>query len=861
MKKKILLSVLALMLILCLVLGMTSCSGGGDKSSSSSSSSDESSSSSSDGDSSSSSTGDDNPGEAVLTGSVVARYLRVVDFNSESVTLKFNVYAESSDSDFDIRWSEKEITESNFNKATKADYTLSGDVEKTLVVKGVAPTIAKAYWVAVKTANGMEVVRVGGNKLIPIEYRTKMNSVYHGETNNSLLALFDEQTAIQSAFYYPTTKLDRIFGDPTDTSGNASNIEQGKAGMNLSPIIDLEYKHYVDRVELFYMDIPSNFTEVKVRWSTTPVDFMAEDDKWEGSVTLKPEDLEGRAWNVVSIGQITRYVQVIFKDGDAPYEIALYGYQKGEGDKIATTLHKLPTVGEVVGMCGFAATGGGNTTVEQLACANVLREYHNFGWSYSEVAYPGKANIYASTMASTGSWDTTYKKYSAEILTIPCIQWDGKTGIARSVDESGLPVKDSSGKLVVANYWEKFNPEVYFLYADNMYWFAARYGSNTDSSVLNTLKAHSQGTTLASSVGQGTIQWLEFGNEPNGEDSLGYVPYQLAALQSASYDGHQMTLTSTQVEKSGYHFGAVNADPNMKVAMAGLAGLGSRYIMNMVYWLRANRTDGNIAMDAFNFHTYFGYTFYMNSTDVTVGVCPEFFGVVDSLSLMIEYRNKYYPEKEVWLTEFGWDTNQSYETPTSCHAYNVVDMDGDGDIDEDDKFARVHQIQGEWLVRAYILFASCGLDKATMYMCEDCGNDRVSVGKYGTCGIYGIETYVDEKDGKTKEKMVAKDSYYYIYTLKNTLGDYTFTREIATGDDNVWLYEFKNADGKTAYAVWCPTMDGTAVNDFQISINGSSAKAVNFVDNDIDGVTTNLTVTNGKITVDVTESVTMILVD
>ena len=830
MKKKILLSLLALVLALTCILCVVSCNKNENETSSSSGGDDTSS-------------GEDNGNVNVgIIGSALPRYLRAVDFSTDSATLKFNVYSKE-EATFDIRWSEKEITEKNFDKATVADFTLSGDVEKTLVVKGIAPSLTKTYWVAVKSDAGMETIRLGGNKQIYIDYETKPNAVYHGETNKSLLALFDEQR-LASSLIFPSTNLGELMTNDND-------VKEGKQGMRIRPIIDLEYMHYISTVNLFFGALKDNQAEVKVKWSSTPVDFMAEDDAWEGCVTLTKDDIIANSWNEIEVGTITRYIQIDFKDAHAPNEVHLYGYQKGEGDPIATTVHKLPTVGEIIGMCGFAATGGGNTTTEQLACANVLREYHNMGWSYAPSAYPGKANVNASPMAHIGgTWDSTYKTYSASILTIPCVQWVS-LNVARSVDEDGLPIKEG-GDFKAATYWEKFDPNVYFLYADNMYWFAARYGSNTSSDVLATLKAHTQGTTLSEHVGQGTIKWLEFGNEPNGEDALGYVPYQLAALQSAAYDGHQKTLTSTQVDRTGYHFGAVNADPNMKVAIAGLAGLQTKYMMSMTYWMKANRTDGNTAFDAFNFHTYFGYTYYMNSVDVTVGVCPEFFGVVEALSGMIEYRNKYYPEKEVWLTEFGWDTNQSYETPTACHAYNIVDMDGDGDIDEDDKFARVHQIQAEWLVRAYILFSSVGLDKATMYMCEDTSNDRVSVGKYGTCGIYGVDD---------KGKMYAKDSYYYISTLSSALEDYTFVREIKSGDDNVWIYEFQNSKGKTAYATWCPTMDGTHVDDFQISIDGAKATAITFVDNDMDGISSTLSVKDGKVKVDVSESVTIILVD
>ncbi|MBO5375079.1 MAG: hypothetical protein J6A54_06515 [Clostridia bacterium] len=833
MKKKILLSLLAIILAVACAVCIVSCKKDPDESESSSG---------------------ETPGETpgLTVGAAIPRYLRVVDFTSDSATLKFNLYSADTDINFDIRYSDKEITEANFDKATTADYELSGDAEKTLKVKGIAPSSSKACYVAVKSTEGMDAVRVGGaNEQVKIDYAKKITAVYHGETNKDLSALFDEQT-LANAFIFPKTNLGELMT-------NKNDVEEGKQGMNISPIIDLEYPHYVSKVSAFYIfeQLLNKGTAVDnikltVRWSTKPVDFMATDDKWDGATTLTKDDILDGKWNDVEIGATVRYIQFVFKDGYAPNEFFVYGYQKGEGDKIATTLHKLPTVGEVLGMCGFTANGGGNTTTEQLACVSVLREYHNMGWSYTATSYPGKANNYVGANG-TGNFDSKYKDYSRTLTVIPCVQWTS-LNVARSVNEDGLPIPDTKNpgnKFQNATYFEKFDPRVYFLYADNMFWFAARYGSNKSADLLKTLQKSTLGAVTE--TGLGYIQWLEFGNEPNGEDALGYVPYQLAALQSASYDGHQKTLTSSQVENKGYHFGSKNADPNMKVAISGLAGIQGKYIVSMVYWMKANRTDGDIAMDAFNFHSYFGRPYYMNGTEIYMGVCPEFFGIVDEMAPIIEFRNKYYPDKEVWITEFGWDTNQSYETMTACHAYNVTDLDKDGDIDEDDKFARVHQIQGDWLVRAYILFASCGIDKATMYMCEDTTSDeRTTSGKYGTCGIFGLDA---------KGNPIAKDAYYYLYTLKNTLGGYTFSKEIATGNDDVWLYEFKNAEGKTAYAVWCPTMDGTTVDNFEIAVSGSSAKAVTLVDNDTDGVSTNLTVNGGKIKVNVSESPTMIIVD
>ncbi|MBR2296116.1 MAG: hypothetical protein IKA43_01770 [Clostridia bacterium] len=312
------------------------------------------------------------------------------------------------------------------------------------------------------------------------------------------------------------------------------------------------------------------------------------------------------------------------------------------------------------------------------------------------------------------------------------------------------------------------------------------------------------------------------------------VPYQLAALQSASYDGHERTMiskaTGDEYDEETYHIGAKNADPNIKVAMAGLAGPGGRYITSMCHWLQANRSDGSIAMDAFNFHCYFSHTYQINGTTLQMGVSPEYYGIIDAIHGVIEYRDKYHPDVECWITEFGWDTNPSYETMTAAHAYAEYNA---------------HQVQAMWLVRAYLLFSSCGIDKATMYMCEDVAYDVEAVGKYGTCGVIGFD-----KDGKEYKK----DSYYYLYTLKNTLGDYRFNRELNSGRDDVWVFEYVNADGKLAYAVWCPTQDGTKVADFQLKVNGSSATLVEAVDLDIDGVSKSIPVSNGAVTIDVSEN-------
>jgi hypothetical protein len=162
-----------------------------------------------------------------------------------------------------------------------------------------------------------------------------------------------------------------------------------------------------------------------------------------------------------------------------------------------------------------------------------------------------------------------------------------------------------------------------------------------------------------------------------------------------------------------------------------------------------------------------------------------------------------------------------------------------------------------WLTRAYLIFAAIGLDKADMYMCEDAGIEAESTGKYGTCGVIAYE-----RDAQGNKIEVKKDSYYYLYTLKNALGDYAFDSEIEAYDENVKIYRFVTDEGKEAYAVWCPTSDGTKVNGYQLRIDGETATVIEAVYGDIDGVKTEVIADEyNYVSVNVSENPIYVIVD
>jgi hypothetical protein len=127
--------------------------------------------------------------------------------------------------------------------------------------------------------------------------------------------------------------------------------------------------------------------------------------------------------------------------------------------------------------------------------------------------------------------------------------------------------------------------------------------------------------------------------------------------------------------------------------MAGLAGCPVGYIRSMAMWSKLNRQDGDLPFDIINVHTYCRSYINVNGAQIAVGSSPESFGLVESLQELIDWRDTYYPEKEIWLTEFGWDTNEDYLTEQSSHSYGEYTS---------------RQVQAMWMVRSYLLLSASG---------------------------------------------------------------------------------------------------------------------------------------------------------
>ncbi len=612
-------------------------------------------------------------------------------------------------------------------------------------------------------------------KIIKVDYE---NMTYVGSSLKEFRSMFDEQDTLDP--YCDSTRDAKTSQATLDYDANGVIDEVDKSAF-FDFTIDLFAEHMVKYIYFYYENEGTNVIKAE-----TGTPFAYENE-------FKLENVQGK-WNKLEINKKTRYIDLTFLNGNPPSEVIIYGYQTGKPDEVNTKPHNYKTFDYLLGINGN--TEDYNSKVTRVACAPYFRDYINWAWFYDLSKYPnpgtqlsvGFSNIYDGQYVNLN-------KFGVE--PVPCFMFGGEVKIS-SID-SRLP-------------------EAYAMYGELLFQIGARYGNNP----LNTEEVVALSSSYAPKIiNKNVIKWIEAGNEPNGEGNNGFNPYEIAALTSTAYDAHCNTVKSAN--KSG--IGVKNADPNLKMAMAGLAGVGTRYIKSMAHWMKFNRADGQLGLDAFNVHTYCRKTVTYNGYTFSYGVAPEIGNITGELKNLAEFRDKYYPDKELWLTEFGWDTNTSYETENACHPYGEFSA---------------RELQAMWLVRAYFMFASIGVDRCAMYMCSDLGNEETAVGKYGTSGIIAY-------NGEYK------DSYYYIYTLRNTMGDMYFSEIIDSGNENVWIYRFENGKGKSCYAVWCPTMDSVEVDNYKLNIDGDTATMVEFANLQKSGISTTLTVENNTVTVGVSE--------
>jgi len=539
---------------------------------------------------------------------------------------------------------------------------------------------------------------------------------------------------------------------------------------------------------------------------------------WEYDNYLVPEQ---RKWTGFETPFQTQYINFSFNNNQAPSEILIYGY-KVRGIKTPLPRrkrHKKKSLEHFVGMNAFINDGD-----DVLRAVKYIREYHPWTWTCT----PDRKKTTIATQPSyAGVWnfDDYYTKlHKWGIECVPTLSTHSKRD-----------PKDG--------YCDTTDPNNYYSYAQMLFQYVARYGSNKniDPKLIKVAKGQEK------KIGLGVLNALEPLNEPDGT-WLGrtpyYTPFEHAAFLSMCYDGHEGKYKNVGVKQ---------ADPNFMMSMSGGAGLHFGRLRAMQFWCTYNRKDGKLPFDVINAHCYCGKKLDeegiaklvdINIEDrgdqgqaVFMGISPEEGDIIGRFDKIREFRDRYYPDMEIWLTEFGWDTNQSWKTTNSSHAYG--DYTG-------------RQVQGMWLVREYLLLSSIGIEKAAMYMSRDCGPEETAVGKYGSCGLIRFPIEIDPNNVVQGNK---KDSFYYVYTLKEMLKDTWFDSQLESGHDNIMVFKYVTKAGKAKYAIWCPSSDNSKVEGYKFNVGNDSAyKLVQFVNEAYAGKQSDLENENGVVTVNVSEN-------
>ncbi len=598
-------------------------------------------------------------------------------------------------------------------------------------------------------------------------------------------------------------------GDPKAGAGGAPKTTYSNGFINaklhypLAVVFDLGTEHALSDVWYFDANGDGNLRveswEAK-RWKLLVEDGLKNYQKWSGQ----------------EVAAKTRYLRLVF---DSPQsvlsEFVLYGnsLNVAEAEARETPALVRSTMDAFIGMNGFI-----DDPVEKLAAGGHVREYHSWQWDEGNSdptykGYPENALAWSPSWVSGEGWGWDFDDYytrlkTASVEAAPVFQGSARY-IGGHVDGRGdwKPLSPCENPESPASYLE---------HAAYLYQFAARYGATKVEPAMLRLR---EGQEKKS--GLGLVRFMEDWNEPDrtwsGREGH-FQPSELAAMMSADYDGHRGTL--------GPGVGVKTADPEMRFVMAGLAFPEVEYLKAMRLWCELHR-DGDFPADVINLHHYSNDA-GGQSGQPTRGISPEDDRLREKMAALVAFRDAHWPGKEIWLSEFGYDTH-----PASPQRASAL-----GD-------ATAEQVQAWWLTRSFLALAAAGIDRAQMFMLRDVATD--DPGKFNSSGL----------TGPMKQGHPPKPAWFHVAAMRKILAGTRFEAEIPTARDDVRIYRFRSAakPGRRVDVIWCPTSEDREVEAFSYAPEApGQATLIALADASAEGVSSKLTPTDGRVTLKVSES-------
>lgn len=225
--------------------------------------------------------------------------------------------------------------------------------------------------------------------------------------------------------------------------------------------------------------------------------------------------------------------------------------------------------------------------------------------------------------------------------------------------------------------------------------------------------------------------------------------------------------------------GIRDADPQAKIVTpAVVAGKGDDYSQGLDD--RYQDTAVLPLYDVINLHTYPTMEKSATNENSWNRSYPEdkslqYLKVIDNA---ISWRNQHAPQKEVWITEFGYDACTPEAMKLRKGWALKLNWQGASDLQ-----------QAQYLVRSFLVFAARDIQRAYLYYYDD--NDEASF---------------HAASGLTRH-FTPKMSFWAVKQLYHTLGDYRFRRVVKKQERDLYVFEFEKGDDPSSliWVAWSPT--------------------------------------------------------
>jgi hypothetical protein len=463
-------------------------------------------------------------------------------------------------------------------------------------------------------------------------------------------------------------------------------------------------------------------------------------------------------WNKVSLDKMASYIRIATKKGGKIGEILIDADKNYPSSSVSSTNMKKPAMDEFIGTNAFVDVPIG--LLEPFGC---VREYHDWpDWNE-----PDQDSIKLNVTNNGFNFQHFYTNLAKlNKMVVPVIQkspqWltDMQNRQAKPLKKNDNPVSPSS-----------YNRHGYFMY---------RYADNF-------VKPEN-----------GQLRYFENWNEPDKwweYEASYFTPYQYATMSSVDKDGDK--------QKMGDQFGI--AKSGGKLVMAGLVNPRIDCLHALKHWCDVNR-GGDFAWDVINYHQYANSCGLPDNKPIK-GVCPEQGNIYETAKEIVGFRNKNAPNSEVWVTEFGYDTEDS---PQQCPS--IADKNSE-------------MVQADWLIRSYLLLSATGVEKAYQFMIRDFGKS----GLYATSGIYS---------STLQSKPYIKPAWNYINTLRSALANSYFVKLKVDSINSIYEITYKNRTDTTLIStvIWQGTQEGKETKGYKLSTNPKNqARTINFLSNNACG--------------------------